>query len=109
MDQKYHAYRSNGDRAGTSERTMNTDPSTGEYPHLHAAGDVIPFDSEEERDAYVERQVVITTLKGGHDRKFHWVTPITTEEAEKFAEACATPPMCIHKGHVHQRQVRIPE
>ena len=109
MDQKFYAYRSYGDHAGTSERTMNTDPNTGEYPHLHAAGDVIDFDSEEERDAYVERQVVITTLEGGHDRKFHWVTPITTENAQRSLEACATRPMCIHKGHVRQGRVRIPE
>lgn len=108
MPAKYYAYRSHGDEAGTYQRTMRTDPNTGDVPNLHAAGDVIIFDSEEERDAYVARKVVKTTLEDGSHRRFHWVTAITTEEAEKYLAACAAVGMCIHKGYALQGLVRVP-
>ena len=109
MRREFYAYRAHGDEVGTSERTMATDPGTGEYPYLHAAGDVISFDSEEERDAYVARQVVTTTLEGGCHRRFHWVSSITPEEAAQFLEACATGRGCIHKSLIHLGRIRIPE
>ena len=109
MDQQYYAYRSYGDRAGTAERTMDTDPNTGEYPYLHSAGEIIAFDSEEERDAYVAQKVVITHLGGGRDRKFHWGSKIIAEQGRDFQERCAARPHCIHKGHAMRGQVRIHE
>ncbi len=110
MDQPlFYAYRSYGDPAGARKMTISSDPNTGDDPHLHAAGDVIAFYSEGERDAYVARQVVVTTLEGGHHRRFHWVSPVTTEKARRFLEACAARPTCIHKTDVRRGQVRIPE
>jgi hypothetical protein len=107
--EQFFAYRSYGDRAGTGEMTMNSDPNTGEYPYLHSAGDVIAFDSEEERDEYVAQEVVITHLGGGRNRKVHWVSKITAEEGRAFQEMCAERPHCIHKGQVRRGQVRIHE
>ena len=109
MDHQFYAYRSVGDHAGTGERTMDTDPATGEYPYLHAAGDVVRFDSEEERDAYVAERVMITTLGAGRDKRFHWVTALSPAAVQEFMDACATPPMCVHKGRASRGEVRIPE
>ena len=89
--------------------TMNTDPNCGEYPYLHSAGDVIPFDSADERDAYVAQEVVITHLGGGRGRKYHWVTAITAEEGMDWQERCAAGSYCIHKGQEMRGQVRIHE
>ena len=109
MDQKFYAYRAHGDQAGTGEVTMNTDPNTGDDRFLHAAGDVLVFDTEEERDTYVTQEVVITHLGGGRDRKFHWVSKITAEEGLDHLERCAASPHCIHKGQVDRGETRIPE
>ena len=109
MDEQYFAYRAFGDRASTAEMTMNSDPGTGQVPYIHPVGDVITFDSPEMRDAYVAKRVVITTLEGGRDRKFHWVTAITAEEAEEFAAACAAGPTCLHQSNARAGRVRIPE
>ena len=108
MSQEYYAYRSYGDRAGTSERTMDSDPNTGEYPHLHSAGDVISFDSEEARDTYVSQRVVITTLQDGRHPKYHSVTSITTEKGQEFLADCTASPTCIHKSDMRQGSVRLP-
>ena len=107
--EKFYAYRAHGDQAGTGEMTMNSDPNVGEYPYLHSAGDLIAFDSEEERDEYVAQEVVITHRGGGRDRRFHWVSKVTAEEAHDFQERCAARPHCIHKGQVMRGQVRIHE
>ena len=109
MDQKFFAYRAHGDRAGTGEMTMNTDPNCGADPHLHAAGDVLAFDSEEARDEYVAQGVVITHRGGGRDRRFHWVSAITAEEGQDWQDRCAAGPHCIHKGQAQRGEVRIHE
>ena len=49
----FYAYRAYGDPAGTAEMTMQSDPGTGDEPHIHPAGVVISFESEEQRDAYI--------------------------------------------------------
>ena len=98
MDQDlFYAYRSHGDRAGTGEMTMNSDPNTGEYPYLHATGEVISFDSEEERDAYVAQGEVITHRGGGRDRRFHWVSKVTAADGLDHLARCAASPHCIHR------------
>ena len=68
----FYAYRAYGDRAGTAEMTMQPDPGTGDEPHIHPAGVVMSFESEEQRDAYIAQQVVATTLPDGRDRRWHW-------------------------------------
>ena len=105
----FYAYRAFGDQAGTKEVTMSWDPNTGDYPYLHAAGDVLVFTSEEERDAYVAQKAVITHLASGRHRRFHYVSKITAEEGRDFQKSCAASPTCIHKSYVRQGRVRIPE
>ena len=108
MDQhQYHAYRACGDPAGTAPMTMDADSITGEHPHLHAAGVVISFESAAHRDTYIGQQVVTTTVPGGRDRRWHWVTAITAEQAQRFFEACAASPSCIHKSHERTGRVRM--
>ncbi len=105
----HYAYRSYGDQAGTGPMTMKSDPGTGEVETIHPAGTVMVFDSEEARDAYVAKKVVITTLEGGQDRKFHWVTAISAMEADDFSERCRADLLCIHKSGARRGEVRIPQ
>ena len=105
----FYAYRAYGDRAGTAEMTMQPDPGTGDEPHIHPAGVVMSFESEEQRDAYIAQQVVATTLPDGRDRRWHWVTPITPEQAQRYFEDCQASPSCIHKSHERRGRVRMPE
>ena len=111
MDQtSFYAYRAYGDRAHKGEMTMSSDPHTGDDQYLHAAGDVLVFPSEEERDAYVAQAVVITHLGGGgRDRRFHRVIKLSAEEGQAFQERCAASRICIHKSHLREGRVRIPE
>ena len=63
-DVLYYAYRSQRDD-NLRNTTMGADPGTGDDHHIHAAGDVISFSSEEARDEYVKSGVVSTTLPDG--------------------------------------------
>ena len=108
MDQTlYHAYRAYGDSAGPGEMTMEADSRTGEVPHLHASRVVIAFESEDIRDAYVRQQVVTTTLPSGQNRRWHWVTPITAEQAQRYFRDCEASPSYLHKSHQRTGRVRI--
>ena len=109
MDQhQYHAYRAYGDPTGTGPITMEFDSVTGEIPHVHAAGVVISFESEEHCDTYIRQKVVTTILPDGRARRWHWVSPITSERARRFFEACESSPSCIHKSHARTGRVRMP-
>ena len=100
----YHCYRACGDPTVPGPMTMESDPKTGEVPHLHPAGVVISFESEEARDNYVAQQVVTTTLPDGRAR--HSLTAIIAEQARQFLEACAALSSCLHKSHERTGRVR---
>ena len=103
----YYAYRTFRD-VNLDDTRMGADPNTGDFNHLHAAGDVISFDSEEDRDEYIKRGYVYTTLPDGRVPKTHGVHVITTEEAVDFLESCAASKGCIHRGFARKGTTRIP-
>ena len=103
----YFAYRCYGD-VYIQSRSIEEDPGTGDNYHIHPAGDMISFDSEETRDEYVNKGVVSTTLPDGTHLKHHVVHAITTEDALELQERCASSKGCIHKAHTSMGTKRIP-
>ena len=103
----HYAYRTYGD-GPPQDATMRTDPTTGEYPDIHPAGDVFAFDSEGARDEYIGDGYVSTTLPDGRMPKIHAVHAITAEEGTWFLDRCAAPMMCLHTSQAERGAQRVP-